>query len=102
MASVAERCRETLEAHYGTRLAGVVLFGFAARGDAQTESDLDMLVLLAEPLDYFSELRTLSEILYPVQLESDRLISAKPASARAFERGELQLYRNAKREGVRL
>jgi hypothetical protein len=33
-------------------------------------------------------------------LESDRLISAKPASLDEFERGIIQLYRSAKREGV--
>ncbi|MBN1868719.1 hypothetical protein JW916_15670, partial [Candidatus Sumerlaeota bacterium] len=40
--------------------------------------------------------------LYPVQLESDRLISAKPAPVDEFEQGRTQLYRNAKREGVRV
>jgi len=39
-------------------------------------------------------------LLYPVQLESDDLISAKPVVKKAFENGELQLYRNAKRDGV--
>jgi hypothetical protein len=33
-------------------------------------------------------------------MESERLISAKPALVDEFEEGELQLYRNAKREGV--
>jgi hypothetical protein len=40
------------------------------------------------------------DILYPIQLEADRLISAKPAAADEFERGGIQLYRNAKREGM--
>jgi hypothetical protein len=39
-------------------------------------------------------------LLYPIQLGSDRLISAKPALQDEFERGSLQLYRNAKREGT--
>ncbi len=38
--------------------------------------------------------------LYPVQLESDQLISAKPAPLDDFEHGVIELYRNAKREGV--
>jgi hypothetical protein len=33
-------------------------------------------------------------------LESEQLISAKPAPLDDFERGVIQLYRNAKREGV--
>ena len=102
MTSVAEKCKQTLEAHYGSRLVGLLLFGSAARGEDDRESDVDLLVLLSTPLDYFRELRNISDVLYPVQLETDRLISAKPAPVDAFERGELQLYRNAKREGVRM
>lgn len=102
MATLADRCKQTLADYYGKRLEGLVLFGSAARGDADRESDLDLLVLLRQPLDYFQELRTISDLLYPLQLDSDRLISAKPASADDFERGSIQLYRNARREGVRL
>jgi hypothetical protein len=46
------------------------------------------------------ELHQIVELLYPIQLESDRLISAKPASLDEFEDGRIQLYRNAKREGL--
>ena len=102
MASTAQKCKEVLLSHYGDRLAGVLLFGSSARGDGSPESDLDLLVLLQTPLDYFGELRSLSDLLYPVQLEEERLISAKPAAVDAFERGEIQLYRNAKREGLML
>jgi hypothetical protein len=41
-------------------------------------------------------------LLYPVQLDTDQLISAKPAPLDEFEGGSIQLYRNAKREGIRL
>jgi hypothetical protein len=44
-------------------------------------------------------LRRIVDLLYPVQLESERLISAKPAMAAEFEQGRLQLYCHAKREG---
>ena len=96
------RCREVLESHYGSRLAGVVLYGSTARGTAGKESDLDLLVLLAGEFDYFVELRTVIALLYPIQLDSGRLISARPAAATDFERGILQLYRNAAREGRRV
>ena len=102
MATITDKCKEALAGYYGERLAGLVLFGSAARGDADRESDLDLLVLLRRPVDYFEELRTISDLLYPLQLDSERLISAKPAPADDFERGSIQLYRNAQREGVRL
>jgi len=64
-------------------------------------SDIDLLVLLGEPFDYFAELRQIIDVLYPIQLESEHLISAKPVPVDKFEDGDVQLYRNAKREGIR-
>jgi len=76
------------------------LYGSTARREAGSASDIDLLVLLSSPFDYLRELRTIVELLYPIQLESEQLISAKPAPLDDFERGILYLYRNAKREGV--
>ena len=98
--AVLMRCKKELARHYGPRFRGLVLFGSAARGEATAGSDLDLLVLMAEPLDYFRELREIIDVLYPIQLDCEQLISAKPASQRDFEGGTLALYRNAKREGV--
>lgn len=98
--SLLQGCKKALAAHYGLRLRGVVLYGSVARNKAQEASDIDLLVLLDGPFDYFAELRTIVDLLYPFQMESDHLISAKPADANEFEAGLVQLYRSAKREGV--
>ena len=95
----AVECGRVLREHYGSRLKGVVLYGSVARGEPGPQSDVDLLVLLEGPLDYPRELRRIVDLLYPKQLESPYLISAKPAPYSRFERGSLQLYRNAKREG---
>jgi predicted nucleotidyltransferase len=71
-----------------------------ARGQAENFSDIDLLVLLKEPFNYFQELRTIVELLYPMQLESECLISAKPAAKEEFDSGKILLYRLAKREGL--
>lgn len=97
---MAKRCKTVLESHYGARLKGLVMYGSAARNEVGSFSDIDLLVLLGEPFDCFRELRRIVELLYPIQLESDWLISAKPASWDEFQGGGLQLYRNAKREAV--
>jgi predicted nucleotidyltransferase len=93
-------CKRILEAYYGARLKGLVLYGSVARGDADGESDIDLLVLLDSPFDFFAELWHVVELLDPAQLESARLISAKPAAFSEYERGTIQLYRNAQREGA--
>jgi len=100
MDDITQRCKTVLERHYGSRFKGLVLYGSMARSRAGPSSDIDLLVLLSKPFDYFYELRQIVDLLYPLQIESERLISAKPAAMDEFEYGNLQLYRNAKREGL--
>ncbi len=97
---IAQLCKNVLENYYGSRLKGLVLYGSVARNQASAGSDIDLLVLLNKPFDHFEELRRIVDLLYPVQLESEQLISAKPAAEDDFKFGRLQLYRNAKREGL--
>ena len=100
LSEVVRKCKAALESHYGSRLKGLLLYGSVARNQADSMSDIDLLVLLSKPFDYFSELRQVIDVLYPIQLESEQLISAKPVPPDEFERGSIQLYRNAKREGI--
>lgn len=126
---VLRQCKTTLRDYYGSRFQGLVLYGSFARNQADAESDIDLLVLLNRPvpeqdagstqvigltlatemaqscpapapIDYFEEIRRIVDLLYPIQLESDRLISAKPVFLRDYEQVRLQLYRSAKKEGL--
>jgi predicted nucleotidyltransferase len=99
---ITVKCKTILKSHYGPRFRGLILYGSMARRQATPASDIDLLVLLDQPFDYFRELRRIVELLYPVQLESDQLISAMPAPFEEFEHGNIQLYRTAKKEGVAL
>jgi predicted nucleotidyltransferase len=99
---IIQKCKTILEGYYGSQFKGLILYGSVARDQASPGSDIDLLVLLSQPFNYFDELHQIIELLYPIQLESDRLISAKPAPVDEFELGRIQLYRNAKREGVPL
>ena len=100
VSAIVQKCKEALLNYYGSRLKSVILYGSVARGEAEAANDIDLLVLLAPPLDYFVELRQIVDLLYPVQLESEQLISAKPALASDYEVGSISLYRNVRREGV--
>ena len=100
MNDILYKCKIVLRDHYKERFKGLVLYGSIARDQADISSDIDMLVLLNQPFDFFKELRTISELLYPVQLESEKLISVKPVLEKDYGEGKLQLYRNAKRDGV--
>ncbi len=99
MNRILSSCKKILKEHYGENFAGLILYGSMARGKADESSDIDLLVLLKRPFNYFRELRII-DLLYLVQLESDHHISAKPAAVDEFEASNLQLYRHAKREGA--
>ena len=100
--AILQKCRVLLHALYGARLHGVVLYGSCARGTEESESDIDLMVLLEGPVDGAQEIRRIWEVLYPLQLESDRLLSVVPVDVTLYNRGEYALYRQAKVEGVPL
>ena len=99
---IISRCARTIREAYGERLAGIMLYGSVARGDDGPESDVDLLVLIEGEFGLWEEIGRLVDLLYPMQLESDRLISARPARAEDYHRGATMLYRNAIEEGVAL
>lgn len=99
-AETVQRCKAVLASSYQSQFRGLILYGSMARNQGGPASDIDLLVLLNQPFNYFEELRRIVELLYPIQLESELLISAKPARWDDFHRGAVQLYRNAKHEGI--
>ncbi len=97
---ILRRCRAVLEGLYGDRLKDVVLYGSTARGEDTDESDVDLMVVLDGPVDAAAEIYRIWDVLYPVQLDSDRLISVMPADAGSYTRREYSVYRDAQDEGV--
>ena len=95
---------ETIKAHlqnvYHDRLKGIVLYGSEARGDNNIDSDIDILVLLEGPIEYGKDLERNINSLYPLSLELDRRISAKPVDAEEYNKIRCPLYNNAHKEGV--
>lgn len=60
---IVRKCKDTLSRYYGCRLKGVILYESMARGEADSTSDIDLLVLLSPPFDYFAELRQIVDVL---------------------------------------
>ncbi len=94
------RIKSALEDAFGERLQGVILYGSEARGEAEPDSDIDLLVLLCPMVSFGKDLKTCIHALYPLVLELERPIDSMPVDAAVYESQEFSLYRNAKREGI--
>jgi predicted nucleotidyltransferase len=94
------RCE--LEKLYGERLAGVVLFGSQARGDAAPDSDIDVLVVLRGDVRDGEEISRTSKITADLSLANDVVISCVFVSDKQFAIENSPLLLNIRKEGVAL
>ena len=85
---------------YGDRLFSVILFGSHARGEATPESDIDVMVVLVDPVDAVAERAKMSNLFWYFLRQYDELISIIPISKSRFLAGEISFLRVVKSEGV--
>ena len=97
---ILHEVKATLEAIYGDRLQGLILFGSWARGDATDGSDIDILVVLDDVQDPVSELDEYSKEIHQIDLEYDVVISTVPVDAAQFGALRIPLFICARQEGI--
>jgi predicted nucleotidyltransferase len=94
---------QRLYSHFGNRVRSVVLFGSKARGDSGPDSDVDVLVRLA---DDDSALRwEVQRLAARVSLEYDLLLSVRAVGRSQWERMaryRSPLYHALESEGIPL
>ncbi len=92
-----------LKVIYGLRLEKIILYGSKARGDADQESDIDILVLIKDMQSRFTESRRINTITNEIDLKYDLFISAIPVDTQFFQvAGDLPFYYNVMSEGIAL
>ena len=96
---IARRVAAKLRELYGPRLKQVVLFGSRARGDADRESDLDLLVVLEGATDPYAEIRAMDELQWNETMETGIVVSAIPLSEHEFAEPRTMAIRSARVEG---
>jgi predicted nucleotidyltransferase len=97
---ILSECKRILGASYGPTLREIILYGSVARGDDTVGSDIDLLVVLEDGFDFFVQQKRVLNLLYDLELDCERVISALPVPQTDYETGRISLYRVARREGV--
>ena len=97
---VLKDLRARLERIYGDRLVKLVLYGSRARGDADAESDIDVLVVLRGQVALYDEIQRTSEDMADLLLEWGELVSCVFLSEEDYLRQRSPLMLNVRREGV--
>lgn len=92
--------REELQRIYGRRLVKLVLFGSHARGDAEPDSDIDVLVVLRGKVNCGEEIRRTGEIVSALSLAQDAVISCVFMDEHRFTHRNGPLLRNIRKEGI--
>lgn len=92
--------RQHFEAIYGERLVNMLLFGSQARGDATSESDIDVMIVLKGPVKPGDEIARTGEISADISLKYDVVISCIFMSAERYATEQSPLIMNVHREGV--
>lgn len=98
--SILAELRRRLQALYGERLVRMVLYGSQARGDAEQGSDIDVLLVLAGPVNPGEEITRTSEIVAELSLEFAEVICCLFMDEDRFLHRNGPLLRNIRREGV--
>lgn len=97
---ILSELRNKLQALYGDKLAHVVLFGSHARGDADPDSDIDVLVVLRVKVNPGEEIQRTGEIVAGLSLENDAVISCVFMDEDRFLHKNGPLLRNIRKEGI--
>jgi predicted nucleotidyltransferase len=95
--------KKTVQEMYGDRLEKILLYGSYARGDYNTESDIDLMVVLKdENISVAEELYNYSHLGSKILLDFGKLISVLPVSMFRFYNERLSVYSEAQKEGVEI
>ena len=101
LTEILSQLRAYLEQEYGERLVQVLLFGSQARGDAEPDSDIDVMVILRDTVDSCTEINHISSFLTVLCLDYAVLVSCVFASEAQFQsKKDSYFFRNVHQQGV--
>ena len=100
LAEILQRLKTCLRKIHGDRLVKMVLFGSQARGEASTDPDIDVLVILKGNVNPGEEIKKTSDVVAELSLEYDQVISRLFIDESRFNSYNRPLLQNIRREGI--
>ena len=94
------RLRERLEGTYGGQLRGLYLYGSFARGGEDTESDVDVVIVLDRIDAYGAEVARTSALISDLSLESGLSISRVFVSQQDWTHRDSPFLANVREEAI--
>jgi predicted nucleotidyltransferase len=92
--------REGLKKTYGDRLRGLYIYGSHARGVAERDSDVDVLLVLDRVDNYFAELERTGYLSAALSLKYDVVLSRVLLTEEEWLSGERTFVRNVRADAV--
>lgn len=94
--------RLAIQRIYGGHLQDVVLFGSWARGEATTDSDIDLAVILSGSIVPGEEIDRMIDVITDLNFKYGVLISVYPVSSKDYLGLDSPILMNVRSEGVRV
>ena len=92
--------KEGLVRIYGDKLKAVYLYGSYARGDARTDSDIDVMIVLNNYKSYGKEIDRTGKLISNLSLEYGISISRVLMKEMQWKTSDTPLLRNIRTDGI--
>lgn len=97
---ILKELKKGLKQIYGAKFKKAYLFGSHARGDNTEDSDIDVLIVLADFRKYGEELRRTSELVGGLSLEHGVTVSVIFSREKEWKQDKLPLLLNIRAESI--
>lgn len=97
---ILKELKKGLKQIYGAKFKKAYLFGSRARGDYTEDSDIDVLIVLADFKKYGAELRRTSELVGSLSLEHGVTVSVIFSREKEWKHDKLPLLMNIRAESI--
>ncbi len=100
--NLAQEIKRHLNAHLSNHVTDVIIFGSQIKGNAKSDSDYDVLIILKDDYDRKTK-RTINDLCYDLDLKYDIFLDTQIISENELKngiRGKHPIFKIAIKEGL--